>query len=106
MFCDQCGSPVPPEARFCPSCGASLAPTILTPSLGKPAVDDQALPIGVTVNQSLNEGTEPPSDAPGASETERVADPPLVDSGASCGGVEATHRLRRWWISPDLSVSR
>lgn len=24
MFCDQCGSAVPPNAQFCPSCGKSL----------------------------------------------------------------------------------
>src|SRR6266496_2656225 len=31
MFCDRCGTSVPPAARFCPTCGKSFVPPTRPP---------------------------------------------------------------------------
>ena len=54
QFCTQCGSPVPPEAKFCPGCGAK---TVAGP---KP----EAQPPEVQPSESAAPEPRPASDSP------------------------------------------
>lgn len=61
MFCDQCGAPLDPDARFCQACGAPASEGVQAPS---PSEDEKAAPQGDDVPSSADEPAPQDVDAP------------------------------------------
>lgn len=61
MFCNQCGAPLDPDARFCQACGAPASEGVQAPS---PSEDEKAAPQGDDVPSSADEPAPQDVDAP------------------------------------------